>query len=348
LSRNDKLSFSLVALLGIHIFIGAAGFFSPYDPAEQNRNFPLTPPMRLHFIDSTGRFHLRPIVCSWAADATRSGSPRYREDCTQQASLRFFVRTGTTAQGKIARATWHLFGVPAPARVFLLGTDDYGRDQWSRLLYGGQTSLGAGLLAAALSLALGLLLGCISGYFGSWTDDVIMRGAEIFLALPWIYLLFAVRAFLPLNLGARQAFLLLVSVIGITGWARPSRLIRGVVLSAKQRSYVLAARGFGASTSSIIWRHILPEVSPVALTQAALLIPQYILAEVTLSFLGLGVGEPEPSWGNMLAGLETYRALEGAHWWLFVSGLALIPIFLLFYWLADSLQERFQALDLAM
>jgi peptide/nickel transport system permease protein len=249
------------------------------------------------------------------------------------------IRNGNTLKPSL-----HLFGVDAPAQVFLLGTDDYGRDLFSRLLYGGQTSLGAGLLAAGLSLSLGLLLGCVAGYFGSWTDDVIMRGAELFMALPWIYLLFAVRAFLPLHLGARQAFLLLISVIGLTGWARPARLIRGVVLSARQRGYVLAARGFGASSASIIRRHILPEVSSVALTQAALLVPQYILAEVTFSFLGLGVGEPEPSWGNMLASLQTYSILAG-HWWMFASGLALVPIFLLFYSFADSLQGRFQLLD---
>jgi len=346
LIRNRKLWLSGFALVLVHLLVVCARFFAPYDPNEQHRDFPLAPPVRVHFSDSRGRFHLRPFVCPWLVDGQQAGSQGYRDDCGQASPIRFFVRSATMREGDIRKATWHLFGVDAPAQVFLLGTDDYGRDLFSRLFYGGQTSLGAGLLAAGLSLSLGLLLGCMAGYLGSWVDDVIMRGAELFMALPWIYLLFAVRAFLPLHLGARQAFLLLIGVIGVTGWARPSRLIRGVILSTKERGYVLAALGFGASSVSIVRRHILPEVSSVALTQAALLVPQYILAEVTFSFLGLGVGEPEPSWGNMLASLQTYSILEG-HWWMFASGLALVPIFLLFYSFADSLQAHFQIFDVS-
>jgi peptide/nickel transport system permease protein len=341
---NRKLWLSAVALAMVHLIVGGASFFAPYDPIEQHRDLPLAPPMRVHFADSQGRFHFRPVVCPWKPRAEQAAPERYAEDCQNAVPLRFLVRVDTKRDGVTHKAKWHLFGVDTPANIFLLGTDDYGRDQFSRLLHGGQLSLGAGLLAVALSLSVGLLLGCAAGFLGSWIDDIVMRGTELFMALPWIYLLFAVRAFLPLQLSMRQAFLFLVAVIGLTGWARPARLIRGVVLSAKQRGYVLAARGFGASNVAIVRRHILPEVSSVVLTQAALLIPQYILAEVTLSFLGLGVGEPEPSWGAMLAGLQSYYVLED-HWWLLASGLALIPIFLLYYSLADSLQRRFQIVD---
>jgi peptide/nickel transport system permease protein len=316
--------FSAGALVAIHIVIFGAGFFAPYDPAEQHREFPFAPPTRLHFVDAAGRFHLRPFVYALHRPADDAGLVRYEENRGRMWPLRFF------AQGR-------LFGVDTPGHVFLLGTDDFGRDQLSRLLYGGRISLIAGLLATVLSLSLGLLLGGVSGYFGSWLDDIIMRGSEIFVALPWIYLLFAVRAFLPLQLGPSQAFLLVIAVVGVAGWARPARLIRGVVLSAKQRDYVRAARAFGGSPLYLLRRHVLPEASSVALTQAALLVPQYILAEVTLSFLGLGIGEPVPSWGNMLAGLQRYYVLE-SYWWMFASGLALVPIFLLYYSLADSIQ----------
>src|SRR5258707_13534918 len=128
-----------------------------------------------------------------------------------------------------------------------------------------------------------------------------MRFAEIFITIPWFYLLIAVRAFLPLQISPVAAFLLVVAVIGMVGWGRPARLVRGVVLSARERNYVLAARGFGASDFYLIRRHIAPQTFGLLLTQAALLVPQYILAEVTLSFLGLGVSEPEPSWGTMLS-----------------------------------------------
>ena len=344
--RNRKLWLSAFALAMVHVIVVGASFFAPYDPSVQNRDFPFAPPMRIHFADSQGRFHLRPFVCLWRSQAEQSGIGHYAENCQTVAPLRFLVRVDTERDGITRKKPLHLFGVDSPAKIFLLGTDDYGRDQFSRLLHGGQLSLGAGLLAVALSLTVGLLLGCAAGFLGSWLDDIVMRGTELFMALPWIYLLFAVRAFLPLQLSMRQAFLFLVAVIGLTGWARPARLVRGVVLSAKERGYVLAARGFGASSVAIVRRHIFPEVSPVVLTQAALLIPQYILAEVTLSFLGLGVGEPEPSWGTMLAGLQSYYVLED-HWWLLASGLALVPIFFLYYSLADSLQRRFQIVDWA-
>ena len=330
----------------VHVIVVGASFFAPYDPSVQNRDLPFAPPMRIHFADSQGRFHLRPFVCLWRSPAKLGGSGHYAENCQIATPVRFLVHVDTVRDGITHKKERHLFGVDSPAKIFLLGADDYGRDQFSRLLHGGQLSLGAGLLAVVLSLTLGLLLGCAAGFLESWLDDIVMRGTELFMALPWIYLLFAVRSFLPLQLSMRQAFLFLVAVIGLTGWARPARLIRGVVLSAKQRGYVHAARGFGASSVAIVRRHILPEVSSVVLTQAALLIPQYIVAEVTLSFLGLGVGEPEPSWGTMLAGLQSYYVLED-HWWLLASGLALVPIFLLYYSLADSLQRRFQIVDWA-
>src|SRR3989442_14614774 len=194
-------------------------------------------------------------------------------------------------------------------------------------------------MAATLSLRVGWLLGTLAGFYGRWIDAVLMRSAELFLALPWLYLLFAVRAVLPLSVSPGQAFLLLVLVIGLVDWARPARLIRGVVLSARERNYVLAARGFGASDLYLIRRHIAPQTFGLLLTQAALLVPQYILAEVTLSFLGLGVGEPVPSWGNMLASLQKYYVLP-SYSWMFAPGLALIPVFLLYYELCSVLQER--------
>ena len=166
-----------------------------------------------------------------------------------------------------------------------------------------------------------------------------MRFGELFIALPWLYLLLALRAFLPLNIGPSQAFLLLIAVIGSVGWARPARLIRGVVLSGKERHYVLAARLFGGSGRYLMRRHILPQTYSIILTQAVLLIPQYILAEVTLSFLGLGVGEPDPSWGNMLASVQQYHVLV-SYWWMLFPGIALVPVFLSFVLLASAMQAR--------
>ncbi|HEY6388592.1 MAG TPA: ABC transporter permease, partial [Candidatus Acidoferrum sp.] len=163
--------------------------------------------------------------------------------------------------------------------------------------------------------------------------------AELFLALPWLYLLFALRAFLPLAVSPLEAFLLVVIVIGMVGWTRPARLVRGVVLSVKERDFVRVARGFGASDIYLLRRHILPETASVLLTQAAILIPQFVLAEMTLSFLGLGVPEPMSSWGNLLSTLQQYNVLV-SYWWMYLPALAIVPFFLGYLSLASALQQR--------
>jgi len=162
-----------------------------------------------------------------------------------------------------------------------------------------------------------------------------MRTGELTLALPWLYLLLALRSFLPLHISTTQTFLLLIAVIGAAGWVRPARLVRAVVLSGKERDFVQAARGFGASHLYLLRRHILPQTWGVVLTQATVLIPQFILAEVSLSFLGLGVGEPVPSWGNMLAEGMQYHAIV-SHPWLLLPGLATIPVLLCYLMLTDA------------
>ena len=222
---------------------------------------------------------------------------------------------------------------------FLLGSDGYGRDIFSRVLYGGRISLLTGVLATAVSLALGMLLGGVAGYFGGWIDTLVMRSSELLLALPWLYLLLGVRASLPLHIEPLHAFLLLITIIGTVGWVRPARIIRGVVLSAKERGFVLAARGFGASHQYLLRRHIMPLTFRTAATQATILIPQYITAEVTLSFLGLGVGEPVPSWGNMLADARQFHSLI-QHPWLLAPALFLAPVLFGYICLADALTDH--------
>lgn len=321
----------------IYLCAALAGFLAPENPTSQHRDFPFAPPTRLHFVDVSGRFHVRPFV---RPSMLRENSiDEYQEDESREYPVRFFVRGAPYRLLGLIDADRHLFGTGSPTGLFLLGTDDLGRDVFSRLLYGSQISLLSGLLGTALTLSAALVLGGLAGYYGTWVDDIIMRVGELFLALPWLYLLFAVRMALPLHIEPLQAFILILLVIGLVGWARPARLIRGVVLSARAREFVVAARCAGASDVYVFRRHVLPQVLGVMLTQAAVLAPQFILAEVTLSFFGLGVAEPVPSWGNMLAGLQRYHVLT-SYWWMFAPGLALVPVSLLFYSLADALHRR--------
>ena len=325
----------LVLLGALHAIVICAGFFAPYDPTEQSRKNPYLPPMRLHFTDAQRRLHVRPFVYSLQL---REGSfDQYEENRARPIPLKFFVTGARYQLLGIVPTHLHFFGADNE-RIYLLGSDAFGRDQLSRFLFGGQVSLLAGLLGAGVTLFLGLSIGALAGYYGGWRDDLLMRLAELFLALPWLYLLFALRAFLPLSVGPLRAFFLIVAVIGTVGWARPARLVRGVVLSAKERDFVRAARGFGATDGYLLRRHILPETSSVLLTQATILIPQFVLAEMTLSFLGLGVPEPVPSWGNLLASLQQYSVLI-SYWWMYLPALFIVPFFVGYLGLGSELQQ---------
>jgi peptide/nickel transport system permease protein len=316
-----KIAAALAFIAAIHIAALLAGVLAPYPYDEQHRDFPLAPPSRVHFIDAAGHFHARPFVYAIAPDSAGG----YREDAARSYDIQFFPGNG------------RLFGIAPPGLLFLTGADAYGRDIFSRLLYGARVSLFTGLLAASLSMGIGALLGIVAGFYSGWIDQLLMRAGELAMALPWFYLLLAVRAALPLYIDGWRAFLLVIAIIGGIGWARPARVVRSVAMSARGADYVLAAEGFGAPPGYIMRRHILPAILGVALTQATVLIPQYILAELGLSFLGLGVGEPIPTWGNMLADAIHEPLLQFP--WLATPGMAAIPVLLAYLTLAEALGD---------
>jgi peptide/nickel transport system permease protein len=324
------------ALVGLHAVILLAGFASPYDPTTQARALPFAPPVRVHVVDAEGRFHVRPFVYALVPDA---GGETYTEDTSAHLPVRLLPRGSSYTLFPGVTSDLHLFGVDAPGRIAIFGTDGYGRDVFSRVLYGARVSITAGLVATICALFVGTVLGTLAGFCDGIVDRVVMRAADVFMAVPWLYLLFAVRAALPLHLDTRAAFLLLVAVLGVVGWARPSRMVRGIVLSAKERAYVLAAEGFGARPLYILRRHVVPHTYGVVLTQAGLLVPQFILAEVTLSFLGLGVGEPEASLGSMLGTLQQYHVLA-SYWWMFAPAAALIMVATAYHALTSLGHER--------
>jgi len=335
MTTSRKVDKWLVVLVALHGVIACGGFLAPYDPVQQDRERPYARPMTLHLVDPQGQIRARPFF--YPLRAREASSDQYEEDTARAIPLEFFAAGASYRLLGLLPCRRHLFGADG-GRIYLLGSDGYGRDQFSRILYGGQVSLLAGLLGAGITLLIGLGIGAAAGYYGGWRDEVLMRLAELFLALPWLYLLFALRGFLPLAVSPLEAFLLIVVVSAAVGWARPARLVRGVVLTAKERDFLRAAIGFGASDGYLFRRHVLPETSSVLLTQAAILIPQYVLAEVTLSFLGLGVPEPVASWGNLLANLQQYSVLV-SYWWMYLPALAMVPFFMGYLGLSSALQE---------
>lgn len=323
MSRIRRVRISVAVLAAIHIVVIFAGFIAPVDPEKQSRILAFAPPTHIHFFDSEGRFHMTPFA--YASVPLPGKFNQYRDETSVKTPIRFFISGDAYRFLGMFRANHHLFGATGAAPVFLLGSDAFGRDEFSRLLYGGRISLFAGLFATFFSMTIGTIVGGIAGFFGGWADQLLMRTADGFLTIPWLYLLLAIRAILPLHLSPEWVFLILITILGIVGWARPARLIRGVVLSVRERDYVIAARGFGASNIYLLRKHILPFTSGIALTQAGLYAPQYILAEVTLSFFGLGVSEPTPSWGNMLNQLQQYFVFTSC-WWLFAPAVALVLV----------------------
>jgi peptide/nickel transport system permease protein len=324
----------LLVVFAVHAVVLAAHWVAPYDPAAQQRLLAFAPPSRLHAIDAEGRWHLRPFVC--AIEPSIDAPYRYTENCSKTYFVRAFVeRTGSV--GFTTRKTRHLFGVDEPGEMFLFGTDEFGRDVFSRVLVGARISLLMAISAVCVSLALGVLLGSVAGYLGGTVDAMVSGATELVLALPWLYLLLAIRAAMPLSLTPTEAFVIIMALLGAIGWARPARLVRAVVASARTNDYVAAARTAGASTPHILRRHLLPELPVVLVPLALQLVPQFILGETTLSLFGLGVPEPAPSWGTLLASAQRPQVFVDT-WWLLAPVAGLIGICVMYYTLARTLR----------
>ncbi len=207
----------------------------------------------------------------------------------------------------------HFFGSPTGG-YFMLGTDQMGRDVLSRLFHGSRISLSIGLLGVFISFTLGLLIGGIAGYFGGIVDVLLMRFSEVIMSFPAIYLLFALRASFPPDLNSVQVYLLIVIILSFIGWAGLARIIRGMVLSLKNEEFVLSAKSLGLSHLKIIVKHILANTVSYIIIQATISIPGYILGESALSLLGLGITDPQSSWGLMLSVARNTRVIKDFPW----------------------------------
>lgn len=221
----------------------------------------------------------------------------------------------------------------APDKQFIMGTDELGRDVFSRVLAGAQISLEVGVFASIISLFIGTTLGIISGYFGKWVDSIIMRVTDIMLAFPFV--LFVVALVSVLGQSVSNVFI----ALGVLGWAVTARVVRGQVLSVREFEYVQAAKALGAPNWRILFKIILPNIAGPVIVLTTLAIGNNMLAESTLSYLGIGVAPPQASWGNMLA--EGQQVFQYAPWMLYYPGLALTLSVLGFNLLGDGLRELF-------
>jgi len=321
-------------LVMLYLLALLAPFLAPYAESDIDRERFFHPPTPLHVRDRDGRWHA-PFVYGTHAGRDQT----YELDLTQRYALHWFVRGARYRLFGVLPSDRHLFGVDAPGRVFVLGADETGRDVWTRLLYGSQVSLTVGLVGIAISFSLGLLLGGVSGYFGGWIDTLIMRGTELLLSIPGLYLIVALRGVFPLELPSQQTYLAIVAILAFIGWASLARVIRGMVLSIRQAEYVVAAEAMGASSLRVIVRHILPNTMSFTIVAATVAVPGYILGEVFLSFLGVGVQPPAASWGNMLNAARSTRVLTSFPWMLMAPGVAIFLTVMAFNFFGDGLRD---------
>lgn len=328
--RRRAFYAGVIIIVKLYLIAIFAEFIAPYDYREQTRNEPSAPASSIHFVDSDGSFHLRPFIYSRKlADARNL---RYEENTSQSYPLSFFVRGNTYNLLGLFRTDIHLFGVEAAddetPRVRLLGTDQLGRDRFSRLLVATRFSLLVSPIGTLLACLIGVAFGAISGYANRSVDGVMMTVADTVISLPTLILILAARAAFPLELPPFRAATMLVAIFALTGWAEMARLARGQVVAIKQRDFIMAARAGGSTETRILWRHILPNIAGPLVVQATLILPAFFLAEIALSFLGVGLQEPEPSLGNMLTSAADLTQLA-QHPFLLLSPAVVIFLFVL-------------------
>ncbi|MBD2743408.1 ABC transporter permease [Coleofasciculus sp. FACHB-1120] len=366
LKNNPLARFGALILLIFYLSVIAADFVAPYRPCDSydlsrglcdvQPNTSLLPPTQIYWRNREGQF-IGPHVYPTTQGPTdlETGDRKVIVDFQKPSPVRLFVQ-GPKYQlfqlrlplppkfdeVEIIRGipfNWHLFGTLGEGKLNVLGTDEQGRDQFSRLLHGGRISLSIGLVGIAISFPLGLLVGGISGFFGGTTDSILMRFVEVLMTIPSLYLLVALAAVLPPGLTSAQRFLLIVLITSFVGWAGLARVIRGQVLSIKEREFVQAARAMGAKPLYIIIRHVLPQTATYVIISATLAIPGFIVAESVLSLIGLGIQQPDPSWGNMLSLATNASILVLQPWLIWPPALLIILTVLAFNLLGDGLRD---------
>jgi peptide/nickel transport system permease protein len=325
-----------VALAGgvILIFLYAVALFAGF-----------VAPCRFDRIDNQSFFHppTPPRFQGWRLVMPRyeklPGDFKYRAVADDVKPIHFFVKGDKYKLLGFIPASIHLFGTgDEHYPVFLLGADQFGRDELSRLLYGSQISLSIGVIGILLSFSMGMIVGGISGYFSGATDMFIMRLCELIMSIPALYLIISLRATFPPGMSSAQVYAMIVIILSFIGWASMARVIRGMALSFREQQFVLAARALGQTHLRIIARHILPNTFSYVIVAATLSVPYYILGEVVLSFLGVGIQEPNASWGNMLTAAQNIEYLRN-YPWLLAPGAAIFITVLAFNFLGDGLRD---------
>ena len=336
---KDKFARIALLVLGIIYFaLLFADFIAPYTKDFSDRTMAYVPPSKVFTIDENGRFS-KPYTYNYIREFDQSNLEiKYTLDRSKKHYIKFFGKGQPYKFLGIIKTRYHLFTTDQAGRIYLLGTDINGRDVFSRLLFGGRISMTIGFLALFVLFPIGLLYGGISGYFGGKVDAVMMRFAEGIMSIPSFYLLIILASILPSGMTSTQRFLLIVVILALIGWAGFARVVSGMVLSVKTQEYVQAAKSIGASDLRIIIKHILPQTTSFVIVAMTLSVPSYILSESGLSFLGLGIQQPDASWGNMLKEAQEFTNILYRPW-LLCPGFLIFVSVLAFNLIGDTIRD---------
>ena len=328
--RDKFARCAFIILLIMYFSAFSASFISPYSKYYSNRDKSYCPPSKIYIINEEGKLSL-PYTYNYIRYFDKENfSTNYIEDKSKKYAVKYF------SKGKDGKR--HFYDTEEGGELYLLGTDMNGRDNFSRLLYGAQISLTIGFLALIVSFPLGLLYGGISGYLGGKIDFLMMRTAEAVMSIPGFYLLIILASILPADMTSTQRFALIVVILALIGWAGFSRVVRGMVLSIKKKEFVLASEALGASSFRTIMKHILPQTMSYVIIAMTLNVPSYILSESGLSFLGLGIQQPDASWGNMLKEAQEFINVISRPW-LLAPGFMIFAAVLCFNVIGDALRD---------
>jgi len=336
---KDKFAKIALIVLGIIYFsLLFADFIAPYTKDFSDRTMAHVPPSKI-FIINENKHLSKPYTYNYVREFDNENLRIvYHMDRSQKHYVKFFSKGQSYKFLGLIPMKRHLVTTDNDGRLYLLGTDINGRDVFSRILFGGRISMTIGFLALFVMFPIGLLYGGISGYFGGIVDMLMMRFAEAVMSIPSFYLLIILAAILPSGMTSIQRFMLIVIILALIGWAGFARVVRGMVLSVKTQEFVQAAQSIGASRLRIIIKHILPQTTSFVIVAMTLSVPSYILSESGLSFLGLGIQQPDASWGNMLKEAQEYTNIIYRPW-LLTPGFLIFIAVLAFNVIGDTIRD---------
>lgn len=338
--RRHRLAMSsLVVIIFLYSLAVFAEFYTINDYQKRHVAYAKAPPQALHFVDADGNFHLSPFIYQLKQELDMETLRRnYTEDTSQRYHIKFFVQGLPYKLLGIFDTNIHLLGVDAPGVYFPFGTDELGRDLFSRTIIGARISLSIGFISVVISFCFGCIIGGVSGYFGGTTDVVTQRVIEFIVSIPQIPLWMALSAALPAQWSSTQDYLAISTVLAVLSWPPLARAVRGKLLELREADFVMAARISNMGDFEIILKHLLPSFASFLIVVLSLSVPGMILAETALSFLQIGIRPPAVSWGVLLQDAQNIRSLSQSPW-LLIPGLFVIATVLSFNFLGDGLRD---------